>query len=158
MTDSDIVIRKYCGGDSGTVAELFFGTVHAVNAADYTREQLFAWAASAEDLTARREDLAAQNTLIAQIGSKVVGFASMDGSGCLDLLFVHKDFQRKGIATALCDEIEKGFPRVKTYASITAKPFFEKRGYKVIKAQEVERRGVKLKNFEMIKIRTEKDS
>ena len=73
----------------------------------------------------------------------------MDKSGCLDLLYVHKDFQRQGIATALCDELEKGFTVIKTYASVTAKPFFEKRGYKTIKEQEVERLGIKLKNFEM---------
>ena len=41
---------------------------------------------------------------------------------------------------------------IKTYASITAKPFFESRGYAVVKEQEVERSGVKLKNYEMLKI------
>ena len=67
------------------------------------------------------------------------------------MLYVHKDFQRLGIAAKLCDELEKGFEDITVYASITAKSFFEKRGYVVLKAQEVERRGVKLKNFVMKK-------
>lgn len=67
------------------------------------------------------------------------------------MLFVHKDFQRCGIAAALCGELEYGFSVVKVYASVTAKPFFEKRGYAVVTEQEAERFGIKLKNYEMVK-------
>ena len=81
----------------------------------------------------------------------IVGFGSIDKSGCLDLLFVHKDYQKQGIATALCNELEKGFPVIYTFASVTAKPFFESRGYVVVKEQEAERSGIRLKNFEMKK-------
>ena len=83
-------------------------------------------------------------------------FTILYKSGCLDFLYVHKNFQRQKIATALCNELEKGFPVIKTYASVTAKPFFEKRGYKVIKEQKVERLNVKLKNYEMIKTTPDK--
>lgn len=38
-------------------------------------------------------------------------------------------------------------------ASITARPFFEKRGYKVIKEQQVEKQGIFLTNFVMEKNR-----
>ena len=38
-----------------------------------------------------------------------------------------------------------------THASITAKPFFEKRGYKVVKEQKIERQGIFLTNFLMKK-------
>lgn len=142
-------IREYKDADFEAVARIFYDTIHAVNAKDYSREQLFAWANNVDSLKRRREDLLSQFTLIAETEGETVGFGSMDKSGCLDLLYVHKDFQRRGIATALCDELEKGFTVIKTYASVTAKPFFEKRGYKIIKEQEVERLGIKLKNFEM---------
>ncbi len=36
-----------------------------------------------------------------------------------------------------------------THASVTAKPFFEKRGYRVVKEQFVERKSVFLKNYIM---------
>ena len=146
-----MIIRKYVDNDFKKVAKLFYETVHTVNAKDYTAQQLNAWAGSADSLKARREVLLKQYTLIAEICGEIVGFGSIDKSGCLDFLFVHKDFQRRGIATALCNELEKGFAVIKTFASITAKPFFESRGYIVVKAQEVERFGVKLKNYEMEK-------
>jgi len=145
-------IREYNDADCQAVSQLFYDTVHAINAKDYTTEQLFAWAKDEAQLQNRRADLLKQYALIAEIDGEIAGFASIDKSGCLDFLYVHKNFQRQKIATALCNELEKGFPLIKTYASVTAKPFFEKRGYKVIKEQEVERLNVKLKNYEMIKI------
>ena len=36
----------------------------------------------------------------------LVGFGDMDQHGYLERLFVHKDYQRKGIATAICDRLE----------------------------------------------------
>ena len=64
--------------------------------------------------------------------------------------FVRPDYQRMGIGTAICNKLEGAVQgNVFTHASITAKPFFEKRGYKVIKRQTVKRRGVLLTNFVM---------
>ena len=50
----------------------------------------------------------------------------------------------------LCDKLEAHVPgNIRTHASITAKPFFQKRGYKVTKEQQVERQGILLTNFVM---------
>lgn len=147
-----IIIRRYKNTDCQKVSELFYETVHHVNAQDYTDEQLFAWAKDIDRLKNRRTDLLKQNTLVAEINGSIVGFGSITAAGCLDLLYVHKDFLRQGIATKLCDELEKYFTVVIAYVSLTAKPFFETRGYYVIKEQEVERLGVKLKNYKMKKI------
>ena len=144
-------IRRYKNEDCETVSKLFYETVHSVNAKEYTAEQLSVWANNADSLKSRGNDLLKQYTLIAEINGETVGFGSIDKSGYLDLLFVHKNYQKQGIATALCNELEKDFSIIKTYASITAKPFFESRGYSVIKQQEVERNGITLKNYEMIK-------
>lgn len=146
-----MIVRPYKDKDIEAVSKLYYETVHTVNANDYTIKQLFAWAESADFLLSKRKNLSEQNTLIAETDGGVVGFGSMCKSGLLDLLYVRCDCQRQGIATALCDELEKGFAAIKTYASITAKPFFEKRGYTVIKEQYVTRSQVKLKNFEMLK-------
>ena len=82
----------------------------------------------------------------------VAGFGDMDGTGYLDRLYVHKDYQGKGIATALCDRLESAVQgRIVTHASVTAKPFFEKRGYRTVKEQQVERRGILLTNYVMEK-------
>ena len=72
--------------------------------------------------------------------------------GYFDRLFVHRDYQRRGIATALCDALESAAPaRITTHASITARPFFESRGYRVIRQQQVLRKGVLLTNYTMEK-------
>lgn len=147
-----MIIRKYADDDFEKVAVLFYETVHTVNAKDYSVRQLNAWACNTDSLKPRRDDLLKQYTLIADTGGEILGFGSIDKSGDLDFLFVHKDYQRRGIATALCDELEKGFAMIKTFASITAKPFFESRGYIVVKEREVERFGEKLKNYEMKKL------
>ena len=146
-----MIIRQYKNEDCDTVAKLFYETVHSVNAKDYTAEQLSVWANNADSLKIRRDYLLKQNTLIAEINGEIVGFGSIDKLGYLDLLFVHKNYQRQGIATALCNEMEKGFSVINTFASITAKPFFESRGYVVVNEWDAERFGVKLKNFEMQK-------
>lgn len=146
-----MIIRKYITEDFKSVSALFYETVHAVNAKDYSEKQLAAWTESSDSLRARKDDLLNQHTLIAEISGLIVGFGSVDKSGCLDLLYVHKDYQNQGVGAALCNELEKGFSVIKTFASVTAKPFFESRGYVVVKEQEVERLGVKLKNFEMQK-------
>ena len=146
-----ITVRKYQSTDCAKISELFYRTVHSVNAKDYTSEQLFAWAKDEKQLLKKQLELLKQNTLIAEIDCITVGFGSITSSGCLDLLYVHKDFQGCGIATKLCNLLEQHFSVILTYASITAKPFFEKRGYTVIYEQEVERSGVKLKNYKMQK-------
>ena len=72
----------------------------------------------------------------------------------LDRLYVHKDYQGKGVATALCDNLEQTVQgSISTHASITARGFFVKRGYQTIKEQQVERQGIMLTNFLMVKRR-----
>ncbi len=146
-------LRPYRPGDCAALARLFYDTVHTVNTRDYTPRQVNAWAGGQVDLAAWERSFLARHTLIAWEGDLVLGFADMDGTGYLDRLYVHKDHQGRGIATMLCDALEKACPGgvYTTHASITARPFFEKRGYQVVRRQEVERRGVKLTNFLMEK-------
>lgn len=93
------------------------------------------------------------HTVIAVQDDQIVDFGDMDVSGYLDRLFVHKDHQGEGIATAICDKLE-GFmagKRITTFASLTAIPFFLHRRYHVVRKQEVERNGVLLTNCLMEK-------
>lgn len=146
-------LREYMPSDCAQLAELFYQTVHSVNAQDYTREQLDAWATGELDLQAWDESFRAHRTIVATENGGIVGFGDMDGSGYLDRLYVHKDYQGQGVASAICDELER-FAVGKTFtthASITAKPFFQHRGYCVVQKQEVIRRGVALTNFVMEK-------
>lgn len=144
-------IRTYRPGDCPALAALFYHTVHTVNAADYTPEQLAAWAPEAADLDAWDRSFRAHHTLVAVEGETVLGFGDMDG-GYLDRLYVRADRQGQGVGSVLCALLERAAGgRVVTHASITARPFFERRGYRVVRKQRVERRGVLLTNFVMEK-------
>ena len=127
----------------------FFQTVHTVNAKDYTTEQLNAWATGNVDLSTWNKVFLEHYTLVAVSDDIIVGFGDIDDTGYLDRLFVHKDYQRQGVATTLCDKLETGFDIITTHASITAKPFFLHRGYRVIKEQQVVRNGISLTNYVM---------
>lgn len=144
-------IRDYRPEDGTELARLFYETVHSVNARDYTPAQLDAWATGEVDPDQWNASFLAHRTLVAEEAGRIVGFGDMDGTGYLDRLYVHKDCQGRGIATAICDALEQDGETFTTHASITARPFFEQRGYTVVKEQQVERRGVKLTNFVMRK-------
>ena len=150
-----MTLRDYCKTDCVELARLFYDTVHTVNAKDYSREQLDAWATGEVNLEAWNKSLQAHNTVVAEMDGQIVGFGDMDETGYLDRLYVHKDYQRRGVATAICDALEQNTKAAEftTHASITARPFFEKRGYTVVKVQQVERRGILLTNFVMKKVR-----
>lgn len=146
-------IRRYEASDCKYLAELFYNTVHSINAKDYRPEQLNVWATGNVDLEKWNKSLLSHFSVVAVENGIIVGFGDIDSTGYLDRLYVHKDYQNQGIATAICDELECNFnkSKVTTHASITARPFFEKRGYKVIKKQNVERSGVVLQNYIMKK-------
>lgn len=149
-----MIIRKYQPGDFEEIAELFYQTVHTVNAKDYTKEQLAVWATGSVDEGAWRKSFLEHETVVAVDGDTILGFGDLDAEqGYLDRLYIHKDYQGMGIATAICDALEKyiGKGSITTHASITARPFFEKRGYQVMKEQQVERQGIHLTNYVMEK-------
>ena len=148
-----MVLRPYAPSDCQALAELFHHTVQTVNAGEYTPEQLDAWSPGAVDLEGWNRSFLEHHTLVAEESGRIVGFGDMDGTGYLDRLYVHKDCQGRGIASAICEALERAADTagLTTHASITARPFFEKRGWQVVKEQQVERRGVLLTNYIMKK-------
>lgn len=148
-----MIIRKYLSSDCKYLAELFYQTVHSINTKDYTEEQLNAWATGNVDIEKWNLSLSEHFTLVATKSNMIVGFGDIDKTGYLDRLYVHKDYQSQGIATAICDRLEYAFQvsKITTHASITAKPFFLHRGYKIMKEQQVTRANSSLTNYVMEK-------
>ncbi|WP_432649798.1 GNAT family N-acetyltransferase [Huintestinicola sp.] len=148
-----MMIRKYISSDCEQIARLFYETVHSVNAKDYTPEQLDVWATGNVDIREWDRSFCEHYTVVCAEGELILGFGDIDKTGYLDRLYVHKDYQRRRIASALCDELEKAVnvPVITTHASITAKGFFEKRGYNAVREQQVIRSGIALTNFIMVK-------
>jgi len=123
---------------------------------DYSSEKVDAWAPKSIDKASLDKRLSGNFTIVAEHDGTIVGFASLAYKGYYDLLYVHKDYQRQGVATALTNIIENeavlyGIRELTADVSITAKPFFEKKGYEVIRKQSVERKGQLLTNYTMRK-------
>jgi putative acetyltransferase len=151
-------IREYQSSDCEELTKLFYNTVHTVNAKDYTEEQLDAWATGQVDLNKWDQSLREHYSIVVVENETIVGFGDIDESGYLDHLFVHANYQGKGVGTMICNQLEQVVSgNIITHASITARPFFEKRGYRVVKEQQVERQGVFLTNFEMVLATEDRD-
>lgn len=149
-------VRTYEIDDTQEIMSLFYDTVHEVNIRDYTQEQVNAWASANMDIEVWIRGLSSKFTYVAEESNKVIGFGELESNGHIDHFYCHKDFQRKGVGTQILEQIESKarFLSIKTLfteASITAKPFFESKGFIVVRKQEVERRGQKFINFLMEK-------
>lgn len=127
-------LRPFLSEDTPVLAAIFVASIEELAEDDYSDAQREAWASAAEDEGKFGKRLAGQLTLVATVGGSPVGFVSLKGKDHLDLLYVHPGFARQGVATALCDALEKlagarGTTAVTVEASDTAEPFFVKRGY-----------------------------
>ena len=91
-------------------------------------------------------------TLVAEENG-ILGFGDIDETGYFDRLYVRGDAQGRGVATALCDALEAPYARIVAHVSLTARRFFEGRGYHVLREQQVERHGILLTNFVMERLK-----
>ena len=135
---------------------LFYNTVHQINIRDYSKEQVDAWAPKDMDYQRWKDALFRKITYVADDNGKIVGFGELEDDGHIDRFYCHKDFQRKGVGTMILEAIQSkarslGLKSLFTEASITARPFFEAKGFKVVTCQEVEHRKMKFRNYAMSK-------
>ena len=137
-----MVIRPYRSEDCPTLAQIYYDTIHTVCAADYTPAQLDAWASGNVDLQVWDEYFLARHSFVAEMDEKIVGFSDMDDAGYLGRLYVHKDYQGLGIGKALYQAAESAVdvPRYTLQASITAKTFYEKLGYRTVEMRQMPRK------------------
>ena len=155
---SEIKLRKFESTDAQECAHLFYETIHSINARDYLPEQLEAWAppVTSEIVGTFNRFLSKNISFVALIDEMIVGFSDLRDDGYYNCLFVHNNFQGQGIASQLYRKIEGAardldLSKLTTEASITAKPFFENKGYSVVKEQEKLHNGVFLRNYVMEK-------
>jgi putative acetyltransferase len=156
MAAQNSEIRNYDLRDAPEIVRLFFETVRSVNRADYSEEQLRAWAPSVPDPDEWHSRMADRRTLVAEQAGEVVGFAELEDDGHLAMLYVRGDAVGQGVGRRLYEAVERearaqSLGRIFTEASITARPFFKRRGFRVVREQRVSRRGVSLTNFAMEK-------
>ena len=80
-----MILREYRSSDCEKMAQLFYETVHSVNAADYTEEQLDAWADGSVDMEAWDRSFREHHTVVAvesrEDTERIIGFGDLDSSG-----------------------------------------------------------------------------
>lgn len=150
------MIRKGQIEDLTELQQLFVDTIKNICKTDYNSEQINVWASSIENSQRWQDIVTKQFLIVAQDNGKIIGFCSLDNGNYIDLLYVHKDYQRQGIAHKLYADIEKEATRqdqtkLTSDVSKTARPFFESIGFKVVSEQTVMRQSVELTNFKMTK-------
>jgi putative acetyltransferase len=129
-----LALRPFLPADTPMLAEIFRASVEELTADDYSEAQQQAWASSIDDEDEFGARLARQLTLVATLEGAPVGFASLQGGDQIDMLYVHPGATGQGVASLLCDALEKlagarGTARLVADASDTARGFFERRGY-----------------------------
>nr|WP_207732337.1 GNAT family N-acetyltransferase [Heliobacterium chlorum] len=149
-------VRRYRDSDLPQVLQLFYDTVHTVNARDYAVDQLEAWAPLEPDEKRWAGFMRENISYVVERDQQILGFGDLTEKGYLHTLYVHKDYQGKGVASTLLETFEKEAAKldvttITTEASITAKDFFELKGFKCVEKREKYLNGQVFVNYTMMK-------
>ncbi len=149
-------LRPFLAADTPVLATIFAAAIEELTGEDYSEAQQQAWASVADDEEQFGKRLASELTLIATLRNSPVGFASLKGADHIDMLYVHPSAAGQGIASMLCDALEKlagarGAKSLTVDASDNAQALFAKRGYVAKQRNTVTLNGEWLANTTMQK-------
>ena len=154
-------LRPMLPDDGPALAAIFGASIDVLAAEDYDEDQRAAWMATAEDEAAFAGRLAAMLTLVATVDGAPAGFASLKDNSSIAMLYVDPALAGRGIGTTLVDACEKlskarGAAALTVDASDSARPLFERRGYRAQSRQSVPLNGEWLANTRLeLKFETE---
>jgi putative acetyltransferase len=149
-------LRPLLPADIPVLAAIFAASIEGLTGDDYSEAQQEAWMAAADDEAEFGKRLASGLTLVATLEGSPVGFASLKGKDHVDLLYVHPGAVGQGVASMLCDALEKlaggrGAKSLSVDASDNAAEFFIKRGFEAMQRNTVSLNGEWLANTTMQK-------
>jgi putative acetyltransferase len=150
-------LRAYRDQDCLATRRVLERAVRLTASADYTDEQIEAWAPAGVDESELEAWSAARRgaqTFVAVEDGEVLGFGDLVDGVLLDILYVDPGAARRGIGSALVERIVAlaragGGELIETDASLTARPLFERHGFAVVAEQAPVVRGIAMKNFRM---------
>jgi putative acetyltransferase len=152
----EFAIRPWTEADTEELAEIFRRSVREVAARDYRPAQIEAWAAAPGETSTWNERMRNRVVFVAEQGGRPIGFIQYEPPDHIDMTYVHPEWQRRGVASALLATLEAEAKKrnavfMNVEASITSRPFFAARGYEVITPQIVTARGQDFLNYRMSK-------
>lgn len=156
METSTIQIREAKKADLEELQKLYQSTIDTACKNDYTAAQREVWKSGIFDKKRWTDAIHKQYFLIAEINNTIVGFGSLKNGDYIDFLYVSKSHLRQGVADLIYRKLEKVAlkkHKIKLISdvSITAKPFFESKGFQVQQRNRIVKNGIELFNFRMKK-------
>jgi putative acetyltransferase len=151
-----MVIRRFQSGDGSALRRVFHSAIHRVASADYSLEQIAAWAPDSVDPALWEKHMQSLNPFVAVLESDIVGYADVQTSGYIDHFYVSGHHPRRGIGTrlmlALHEEANRlGLAEMTSHVSRTAQPFFARFGFTIVEQRAAAIRGVIVPNARMRK-------
>jgi len=133
-------IRRYRPGDEKRLWQLYHDTTHIINGTNYTPEQCERWAPAEVDMPKWRERIRGKNPFVAEDNGQILGFGELEHDGHIDYFYCHHEHQRRGVGSMLYEAIEREarelkIPCLHAAVSMTAKGFFLRMGFQVVKEQ-----------------------
>jgi GNAT superfamily N-acetyltransferase len=130
-----IEIRRATAGDAEAVYEIVLRALRETNARDYPASVIDRLVLTLPKGVA--STLEEWHAYVAVVDGRTVGTGSLNGN-TVRAVFVHLDYQGRGIGTKLMDAVENAAnvqyeSTLNVQSSITAQPFYAKRGFKVVR-------------------------
>lgn len=137
MPGNQIAIRRSTTDDSGSVHEIVLRALQETNATDYPASVIDRLILTLPEKVASNLDT--WHAFVALVDGRVVGTASLSGH-TVKSVFVHPDYQRRGVATKLMGVIEdaalaQSVRSLDVQSSITAQPFYGMLGFDIVREE-----------------------
>lgn len=152
-----INIQKYQSKYSNNLVDIFYESVQAIDSVVYSEEEKSVWAKEPKKYSQWSIKFKESQPLIAFHQQNPIGFVELIETGYIDCFYIQPNYQNKGVGNLLYSALlEKALSlqikRLSVDASLVAKKFFLKKGFVVLRENEVLRENQKLVNFSMEKI------
>ncbi|MCS3456664.1 putative acetyltransferase [Aeromonas sp. BIGb0405] len=150
-------IRRFNIGDEAALFKVFLSAVHEVASAEYTAEQIQAWAPEDISQTLWADHIRTLRPFVADIDGDIAGYADVQPNGYIDHFFVAGSHARQGVGTRLMMRLHEearllGIDELTADVSKSAEPFFALHGFHVEERRYPVRRGVMIPNALMRKV------
>jgi putative acetyltransferase len=146
-----LILRPGTTGDAPFIQRVHEASIRGAAVGIYSRAELESWATALHmDRYIWAMNFAGQRYILAEVakgeGGKLAGFCSWSPDRIVGL-YIHPAWAGRGVATALMNQAEEAIIAaaqpacIHLAASAPARPFYEKRGYRVVRQRDWKTRG-----------------
>ena len=149
-------LRAYRDGDAPALATLTRAAIERIGPQAYSPDQVSSWSARHPSGERFAQRVANGDWIVLASGNddRPVAYALLEPGGHVDMLYIHPDHARRGLAARLLIAVDaeaarRGIARLYTEASDLARPAFESAGYALTGRREFKLDGVTIHNWAM---------